>query len=116
VPGRYVIPPAAIELELVSNRAVYNSDGIALDPEKVGNALVLRSWRPGDRYQRLGHSAPEKLKTLFQEYRVPSWERPEWPIITAGGFIIWVRKFGAAAQFAAGAESRTVLRIRESAC
>src|SRR5207244_10882506 len=34
-----------------------------------------RNWRPGDRYQpRNGGS--QKLKTLFQQARIPFWEPP----------------------------------------
>jgi tRNA(Ile)-lysidine synthase len=115
VPGSYVVAPEVIDLEPGSESSVYNRDGSVLDSGKVGSALVLRNWRPGDQYRRLGHSAPEKLKDLFQKYRIPLWERRNWPVITQGdNLIVWVRKFGAAAQFAADAGSRTVVIIRET--
>ena len=43
--------------------------------------LRLRNWRPGDQYQPQGRAAAEKIKTLFQEYRVPLWERRTWPVV-----------------------------------
>lgn len=58
--------------------------------------LTVRSWRPGDRFQPAGRTAPQKLKELFQRARIPSWERAEWPIVEAGGRILWCRGFGAA--------------------
>lgn len=76
--------------------------------------LELRNWRPGDQYRRVGQPKQEKIKFLFQEARIPLWERKDWPIITYNGTIVWVRRFGAAAEFAAGPESRIVLRIQES--
>ena len=76
--------------------------------------LELRNWRPGDQYRRVGQPKQEKIKFLFQEARIPLWERRDWPIITYNGTIIWVRRFGAAAEFAAGPASRIVLRIGES--
>ena len=115
VPGTYVVASEVIDLEPGSGGGVYNRDGSVLDSEKVGNALVLRNWRPGDQYCRLGQSAPEKLKDLFQKHRIPLWERRNWPVITQGdNLIVWVRKFGAAAQFAADAGSRAVVIIRET--
>lgn len=78
------------------------------------SGLELRNWRPGDQYRRVGESAAEKIKLLFQEARVPLWERRNWPIITYNGIILWARRFGAAADYAAGPSSRAVLRIDES--
>jgi len=75
--------------------------------------LTLRNWRPGDQYQRRGRPAKEKIKTLFQEFRVPLWERRTWPVITQGSSILWTRRFGVASEFAAGPESRNILMIRE---
>ena len=76
--------------------------------------LELRNWRPGDKYRRTGRSHEEKIKLLFQEGRVPLWERRHWPIITYNGVILWTRRFGAAADFAAGPGAHVVLRIQES--
>jgi tRNA(Ile)-lysidine synthase len=76
--------------------------------------LELRNWRPGDKYRSVGRSQEDKIKLMFQEGRVPLWERRHWPIITYNGVILWTRRFGAAADFAAGPGARVVLRIDES--
>jgi tRNA(Ile)-lysidine synthase len=113
-PGRYVVPPITIELELLRNNGVYNGSLNALDGERVCGPLVLRNWRAGDEYRRQGHVGVEKVKKLFQEHRIPLWERQNWPIITVGSLIAWASQFGPAAEFAVNADSRTVLRIHES--
>lgn len=77
-------------------------------------SLALRNWRPGDQYRRVGQSKEQKVKILLQEARVPVWERAHWPIITYNGVILWARRFGAAADFAAGPSTRFVLRVDES--
>jgi len=77
-------------------------------------SLELRNWRPGDQYRRVGRTNPEKVKFFFQEARVPLWERREWPIITFHGQIVWARRFGAAAEFARGPETRSVLHVLET--
>ena len=77
-------------------------------------SLELRNWRPGDQYRRVGQSKDEKLKLLFQQARIPLWERRDWPIITCKGEILWTRRFGAAAEYAAGPDTRLVLQVQES--
>jgi len=113
-PGSYAIPPTTIELELIRNQDVYNGDLNALDVERVFDPLALRNWRAGDRYRRHGHAGAEKVKRLFQEGRVPIWERHNWPVITVGGRIAWVSRFGPAAEFAVNTFSRTALIIHET--
>jgi tRNA(Ile)-lysidine synthase len=108
----------SIEMELVSTQRVYNGSEVdALDWERCAGSLsfplTLRNWRPGDQYQRRGRSAAEKIKTLFQEFRVPLWERRTWPVIVGGDSIVWTRGFGAASEYAAGPGSRRILMIRE---
>jgi len=110
-PGRYVVPPGIIELELIRNDGVYNGSLNALDGERVCSPLVLRNWRAGDSYRRQGHAGVEKVTRLFQEHRIPEWERQSWPVIAAGGQVVWASEFGPAAGFAVNADSRTVLTI-----
>jgi len=77
-------------------------------------SLELRNWRPGDQYRRVGRAKPEKIKHYFQDDRIPLWERKNWPIITYNETILWARRFGVAAEFAPGPETRWILRIEES--
>ncbi|HEY3837719.1 MAG TPA: tRNA lysidine(34) synthetase TilS, partial [Bryobacteraceae bacterium] len=126
VPGTGPLPSSdSLRFVLESNEGiytidrVYNEDRKALDWEKVcreverhpGAALTIRTWRPGDQYQPRGRAGMEKLKDLFQEYRIPSWERPNWPVLAVGNAIAWAGEFGPAAEFAVDTNSRTVLSI-----
>jgi tRNA(Ile)-lysidine synthase len=83
-------------------------------PHTALSGLEVRNWRPGDQYQRLGHSRRHKLKDMFQEARIPLWERGNWPIVTFDGQIVWARRFGPAAEFAAGSAARMVLALEET--
>jgi tRNA(Ile)-lysidine synthase len=110
-----------ISLELIekpetfdSSSYVYNSKVGCLDWGSLSGRMVLRNWRPGDQYQPIGRSREEKIKTLFQEFRIPIWERRHWPVLTDGGSIVWARRFGPAASRAANPGSGTILQIRES--
>src|SRR5258708_14326195 len=77
-------------------------------------SLELRNWRPGDRYCRVGQSKEQKIKFLFQEAKVPLWERWNWPIITYNEPIVWIRRFGACAEFDTGPSNRVGLQVGES--
>ena len=118
VPGTVEVPGSTtvIHLEVMnSTEGGYNKDVGRLDWARLAGTLELRNWRPGDQYCPAGHHGPVKIKTLFQESRIPLWERRNWPVIARGNEIIWVRLFGPAAEYVAGAESRSVLLIRETA-
>ena len=122
VPGVLRIPGEdfAISLELHENSEssgqgdyVYNGRMFCVDWERLSGALDLRNWRPGDQYQPCGRTGEEKIKTLFQEFRIPLWERRHWPVLIDGNSIVWARQFGPAARFASGPGTRQILRIRE---
>ena len=121
VPGTARVPAAGLDisLELIEKSetsgtvdSVYNTRMGCLDWQRLSGSLLLRNWRPGDRYQPQGCTGEQKIKTLFQKARVPSWERRQWPVLLDGSSIIWVRRFGAAARVAADSASRVILRIR----
>jgi len=123
VPGRIPLPGSAsgVLLEVIENNAPagpchsgYNELMDYLDWDRIPGALELRNWRPGDQYRPLGRPAEEKIKLLFQDARIPLWERRAWPVITAGDQIVWTRRFGPAAELAATAGSRRLLRILET--
>ena len=75
----------------------YNTDA-GRAPGPIHPPAVVRGWRPGDSYRPAGYLKKRKLKDLFQEHKVPSWERRDWPIIESEGRIVWARKFGVAAE------------------
>ena len=137
IPGEIKVPERqlSIDIEQFTPSGVYNGEVNALDWAKCRGSLQLRNWRPGDQLERADRpGASVKMKTLFQEYRIPLWERRRWPVIvlkrdvmkravlksavmddSADADIVWTRKFGAAHQFAASPESESVVLVRDSA-
>lgn len=133
VPGSITLDPSGpiVTFELIEperDRGSYDKVEDELDwqrllsvsaPEARGKSsarsclLELRNWRPGDQYRPIGQSR-QKIKSLFQESRIPFWERHDWPVVTCEGEIVWARRFGPAADFAALSGSNPVLRICES--
>ena len=124
VPGSVELPRsgARITLQVLEKEAVASPcvtvvnelDWQRFSRGRGAPSLELRNWRPGDQYRRVGHSKSEKIKFFFQEARIPLWERGNWPIITYNEDIVWARRFGPAAEFATGPETRSVLRVAET--
>jgi len=123
VPGAVPLPDGstAVLIELIENKKTtenadsrYNKLMDWLDWDRISGALEVRNWRPGDQYRPVGHAGEERLKFLFQQARIPLWERRSWPVITHGDEIIWSRRFGPAASLVATPESRMLLRIQET--
>jgi tRNA(Ile)-lysidine synthase len=110
-----------ISLELIEKSetsglfdCVYNDGMGCLDWGRLSGSLQLRNWQTGDRYQPAGHSGERKIKTLFQQARIPFWERRQWPVLVDGQAVVWARQFGPASAVVANAGSSMILRIRES--
>lgn len=61
-----------------------------VDARAVGSSVVVRQWRPGDRFKPLGGPGTKKLQDFFVDAKVPKSERSTVPIVTAGERIVWV--------------------------
>jgi tRNA(Ile)-lysidine synthase len=122
VPAELTLPHGAGALSLVVGEpdgipkapaSVYNVDVTELDWGRISGSLCVRNWRPGDQYRPVGHSRDTKLKLLFQQARIPLWERRRWPVMIHRNSIVWAARFGAAADYAATPETRAVLKVRQ---
>src|SRR5229473_2185101 len=84
-----------------------------LDRDALRSPLVLRNWRPGDRFQPAGRRNAHKLKRLLNRKQIGRGEREGWPVLTSGGVLVWVRGFPVAAEFAASERTRAGILITE---
>lgn len=70
------------------------------DADKVGGAIVLRHWQPGDRFQPIGLPSAVKLQDLFVNAKIPSARRRELVLAaTKTGEIFWVEGLRISEQF-----------------
>jgi tRNA(Ile)-lysidine synthase len=68
-----------------------NNDFTAyFDLDKTGDKLVVRSRRPGDRFQSLGMSQPKKLNEFMIDAKIPQAWRRRIPLVCSPQHIIWV--------------------------
>ena len=60
------------------------------DQSTLGDELILRSRRPGDRFQPLGMDRHKKLQDFFTDSRVPRTWRDRIPLLASRYGIAWV--------------------------
>lgn len=78
----------------------YNDEPrLALD--LLPGELLLRNWRPGDRFWPAHTRAARKVKELLQGRHLPSREKALWPVAVAGDDIVWMRGFPVSSPFVA---------------
>lgn len=81
------------------------------DADKVGAEIMLRHWRPGDRFQPIGMRQAVKLQDLFTNLKIPAGERHRLVVAcTAGGEIWWVEGLRLAERFKIGARTKRRLK------
>jgi tRNA(Ile)-lysidine synthase len=61
-----------------------------LSPELLRAPLLMRGWRPGDRFRPLGLSGRKKLQDFFVDAKVARAERAQVPLVLSGTRIAWV--------------------------
>ena len=60
------------------------------DMDRIQFPLVIRNFRPGDRFSPLGLDGSQKLKKFFIEHKVSRPERAKCPIVLSQQRVIWV--------------------------
>lgn len=61
------------------------------DADLIGTRVVLRHWRPGDRFQPIGMTCAVKLQDLFTNAKIPTRDRHRLIVAEAAdGRIFWV--------------------------
>jgi tRNA(Ile)-lysidine synthase len=102
LPGRAIVPEAGLVIE-----AVAIQPGGEHDPEQLLRApalpekLVVRNWRPGDRYWPAHTKAARKVKELLQDRHISGLQRKTWPVLACDNEIVWLRGFPLAARWQA---------------
>jgi tRNA(Ile)-lysidine synthase len=118
VPGAVEVPQigSCFQAMLVPARSceVYNR-GHLLDRACLRSELVVRNWRPGDRYWPAHRKEPKKVKELLQERHLGGSEKKLWPVILSGGDLVWMRGFQPPEQFLPRDDTAETVLLQESA-
>jgi len=94
VPGETRIPGWRITARLTpkDEASLTENNGFRaiFDAASIGERLVVRSRRPGDRFQPLGMTHDKKINRFMIDEKIPRLWRPRIPVVSAGGRIIWL--------------------------
>ncbi len=85
-----------------------------VDEEQLQLPLVVRHWRPGDRFQPLGMGGKQrKLQDYFSDEKVPRSFKDRIWLLESAGRIVWVVGMRADERFKLGPKTRRFLEIRK---
>ena len=74
----------------------------------LGDRLVVRTWREGDRMRPLGMTGTKTLQDLFTDCGVPRSLRHDLPVVTAGDRLVWVAGVAVSEEFRLDPAAREV--------
>jgi tRNA(Ile)-lysidine synthase len=80
------------------------------DMDKVVFPIVIRNFRPGDRFVPFGLKGTQKLKKYFIDHKIPRAERRHHPLVISGGEIIWIAGVRRSDRARVGPHTKAVLR------
>jgi tRNA(Ile)-lysidine synthase len=118
IPGRVLVFEAggiieALRITPGAQPAEYNPQQLLradlLRADLLPAQLIVRNWRPGDRFFPAHTKSPKKIKELLQEKHVSQPERRLWPVVTSGNEIVWMRGFPVPARLRAKPGEEAVL-------
>lgn len=84
---------------------------LTADADVVQWPLAVRTARPGDRVQPLGMRGHRKLQDVFVDRKLPRAARGGYPVVEAGGEILWVPGLVRSTAALVTAATRSTLRL-----
>ncbi len=96
-PGKIFIEEAEVQISFSEIPKAQLSDLNAsghriafFDMDRIRFPLIIRNFRPGDRFSPLGLGGSQKLKKFFIDHKISRLERAKCPIVLSQNRIIWV--------------------------
>jgi tRNA(Ile)-lysidine synthase len=119
VPGVVKIPElgAHIEARRVDTAGVpENERDQLLNTQLIPKQILIRNWRPGDRYWPAHTSVEKKVKELLTDRHATGPQKKLWPVAVAeGSGLIWMRGFPVPEALRARTKESQAIGIRQIA-
>ena len=93
IPGETIVGGWLVLAELPAPSATPITTGplrAALDADRVGGGLHVRSRRPGDRINPLGMTGARKVQDVMVDERIPAADRDGTPLVVSEHGVAWV--------------------------
>jgi tRNA(Ile)-lysidine synthase len=82
-----------------------------VDAAKLGDRLVLRSWRNGDWFIPLGMKTKKKVSDFFVDEKIPLVQKRDIPILESDGSVVWICGLRLDDRFRITPETKSVVRL-----
>ena len=100
------------EMERDADLNLQNQEWTAyLDADKLQYPLILRNFRPGDRFVPLGMVGHKKIKDFFIDLKIPSEMRAVTPILVNRDTPVWICGHRIDDRFKVTSETRRILKV-----
>ena len=112
-PSETTTPLPLIKGKGTKGIGLINKDFTAyLDLDKTGDKLVVRSRKPGDRFQPLGMGQPKKLNEFMIDAKIPQAWRRRIPLVCSPQHIIWIVGWHIDDRVKVTEETKQILRLK----
>jgi tRNA(Ile)-lysidine synthetase-like protein len=96
IPGDVYIPELGSTIHVRITKANDNGTVIAYNRAQLVHIsatsdLIIRNWRPGDRYLTATNRSEKRLKELLYPLHLAPEIKDLWPVLASGSRILWVR-------------------------
>lgn len=110
--GTYKIGGGTINIFQSSGPEILSEKfAVSFDADKVGDSLILRPWRQGDRIQPLGMQGKKKVSDLMIDEKIPLNLKNRVWVLEASGALVWVLGLRISEKFKVGPNSSRILNI-----
>ena len=90
IPGTIDAPEFGVRLRIeLSDKQVAEKFNVGSD--NLQRTATLRNWKPGDRVRLRHSSGLRKVKEVLERKHVTGTERAIWPVLEAGGRVVWMK-------------------------
>lgn len=79
-----------VRAQLLPSGAETDRGSLSQQTLSASEVLLVRNWRAGDRYRQAHSSSEHKVKELLKQIQPPAEHRPLWPVVEAGGRVVWL--------------------------
>jgi tRNA(Ile)-lysidine synthase len=90
IPGIIDAPGFGVRLRIEEDITKVTEDHQA-GPNVRPQTATVRNWRAGDRVRLRYSGGPRKMKEVLERKHVTGTERAIWPVLEAGGQIVWMQ-------------------------
>lgn len=89
----------------------FEKEAAIIDKDKIGENLSIRSWKKGDYFYPLGMMGSKKISDFYTDLKLSKEEKESQLLLLSDNKIVWVINKRVDQRFAAGKETRNIVRI-----